>query len=516
MMRREDFFKAIDEGGFVAQHFNEDAINEGFAFFAQDAATDCEYFATFQKFYSQLFVRNKTLYYHQVHLVMMQYILAYENMPATPPSVLGYLYLCEAEYYIGVNVYSECIRNIFNALELPSLNAEYVASGLTMLLTLLWDNGVTTQAIKYINSLELLLETKKLPPLQSFLAACALMEAHSVLGNADKSDYYANYIQNEIDRTQIDDAYFSVFSCTQLSCSVRKNPDTVPSAQFIAKLKSVIKEFETLNINDSFSYTFLPLFRYIQGYVSEATLIRMVESMLALSRSTIDQLSFYDYMIDEMKIRQERYPEIFNNYYTLLRHQHVVDRDNRKQIIESEMLSYELTSKYKKSAITDTLTGIGSRLAYTNRLDTLAHQRGGLPANLCLVMMDVNGLKERNDSRGHDAGDSMLKTAASLIKANFSDIGTIYRIGGDEFAALVTATRPELEATIKEFRACCAAYDSLAEEVSISLGYSLLSEFEDVSGAKNKLNAMTQTADDRMYHDKEVYYNKTGKDRRKR
>ena len=56
--------------------------------------------------------------------------------------------------------------------------------------------------------------------------------------------------------------------------------------------------------------------------------------------------------------------------------------------------------------------------------------------SLAVIYIDVNGLHEVNNEKGHDYGDRMLKCIASEVKKSFSDEYT-YRIGGDEFIAFV-------------------------------------------------------------------------------
>lgn len=52
-----------------------------------------------------------------------------------------------------------------------------------------------------------------------------------------------------------------------------------------------------------------------------------------------------------------------------------------------------------------------------------------------VVYLDVNGLKEINDNLGHDSGDELLKACAKIIQNSF-EIGSYYRIGGDEFVII--------------------------------------------------------------------------------
>ena len=82
---------------------------------------------------------------------------------------------------------------------------------------------------------------------------------------------------------------------------------------------------------------------------------------------------------------------------------------------------------------TDVLTGLNNRNLYE-------HSLPGYPArckeNLSCVFVDVDGLHELNNTRGHDAGDKMLRFVAEEMRRRFGGEHT-YRIGGDEFVAFI-------------------------------------------------------------------------------
>ena len=90
-------------------------------------------------------------------------------------------------------------------------------------------------------------------------------------------------------------------------------------------------------------------------------------------------------------------------------------------------------------AITDPLTGLRNHRAFHEDLQNELHRtaRGGTP--LALVLLDVNGLKEVNDTRGHQAGDEHLRTLAETITVTMRASDRAYRIGGDEFAVILPA-----------------------------------------------------------------------------
>lgn len=87
-----------------------------------------------------------------------------------------------------------------------------------------------------------------------------------------------------------------------------------------------------------------------------------------------------------------------------------------------------LTSRLAFWARTDGLTGLGNRIAFDQ---AMADAEVKLDGAMVLLLIDVNGLKELNDSRGHEAGDALLRTVASRLKNCLKGMsGSLYRIGG--------------------------------------------------------------------------------------
>ena len=109
-------------------------------------------------------------------------------------------------------------------------------------------------------------------------------------------------------------------------------------------------------------------------------------------------------------------------------------------------------------ALTDSLTGLPNRRAVENwavrQLSGAA--RHGFP--FWVVMADLDSFKNVNDTHGHDAGDVVLKRFADLLKANTRASNICGRLGGEEFAVVVThVERSNLHMVIDRIRRQLAA-----------------------------------------------------------
>jgi two-component system cell cycle response regulator len=88
-----------------------------------------------------------------------------------------------------------------------------------------------------------------------------------------------------------------------------------------------------------------------------------------------------------------------------------------------------------REALTDPLTGLGNRRAFAAALSDRLDDDD--PEPLVLALFDLDGFKSYNDNFGHAAGDALLQRLAAGLEAEIADAGAVYRMGGDEFCALL-------------------------------------------------------------------------------
>lgn len=175
------------------------------------------------------------------------------------------------------------------------------------------------------------------------------------------------------------------------------------------------------------------------------------------------------------------------------------------QILNYLMLKIKLNElllrkKIEQIGFTDTLTGLCSRNAYERDLASFGSVLRD--RNLVYVSLDINGLKTANDTLGHTAGDELICGAAECLKICFADYGKVYRIGGDEMAAIVSVSPQKLEELLWRFRGEAAAWrGTVVPALSVSLGSAAASEREGIG-----IVELAKLSDSRMYEEKAAYY----------
>jgi diguanylate cyclase (GGDEF)-like protein len=110
---------------------------------------------------------------------------------------------------------------------------------------------------------------------------------------------------------------------------------------------------------------------------------------------------------------------------------------------------YMLQAELGNLALTDELTGLCNRrgfMAIAERQLKIGRRTG---RGILLFFLDIDGMKEINDSLGHGEGDLALKRVAKALKMTFRDSDVIARLGGDEFAVLAIEASDNSEAVIR-------------------------------------------------------------------
>lgn len=195
----------------------------------------------------------------------------------------------------------------------------------------------------------------------------------------------------------------------------------------------------------------------------------------------------------------------FNNYlllgitlklFTIFVTSFIAILTNRQQIQKK---------KLEQLAITDELTGAYNQRFFHMILESELNEAQKNESSVSLIMIDIDNFKMYNDIYGHDCGDSILRTTASILLEILNEGSYLCRYGGDEFAVVITnAQRENLENIANDIRQRFERLkqkyykDELYEKVTLSIG---LSEYPNMSRNKNELIYQADTA---LYHAKNL------------
>ena len=139
----------------------------------------------------------------------------------------------------------------------------------------------------------------------------------------------------------------------------------------------------------------------------------------------------------------------------------------------------------QRRATTDSLTGLWNRWRYWDDLNA-----AGGTSRIGLLLVDLDHLKELNDTGGHSVGDAALRQLADALRPSAGESDRVYRIGGDEFVVLVQEATPDR---------CRAIYEktkaALGPNLSFSAGIA-------IGTGEETVEALTQKADAALYRAK--------------
>lgn len=143
------------------------------------------------------------------------------------------------------------------------------------------------------------------------------------------------------------------------------------------------------------------------------------------------------------------------------------------------MASERASSRYRKLALTDDLTGLPNRRFLLEQGGRLGRKAGLYGSTACVLMMDLDHFAEVNKRFGHAGGDAALVAFAGLLRQYMRPTDTVARYGGEEFCALLMGTEMEEAAGIAErLRAGVAGQaielGEIAVKITVSVGVARL------------------------------------------
>jgi diguanylate cyclase (GGDEF)-like protein len=171
---------------------------------------------------------------------------------------------------------------------------------------------------------------------------------------------------------------------------------------------------------------------------------------------------------------------------------------NARDTTERVRLEAQLT----RQAFHDGLTDLANRALFRDRLDQALARSARSRDKLSVLLVDLDGFKQVNDSLGHDAGDDLLRQVARRFAELVRPSDTLARLGGDEFALLLDgAGEPQAVEVAGRL------LDSLAESLAIAERELMLGASVGVvvhAGGPAKSEDLLRHADIAMYAAKEA------------
>lgn len=170
-----------------------------------------------------------------------------------------------------------------------------------------------------------------------------------------------------------------------------------------------------------------------------------------------------------------------------------------RRLVETAAALREATARFEGLAVTDTLTGLPNRRAFSQLLGLEFRRslRYGRP--LALLMIDLDHFKQANDRHGHPFGDFVLVKTASVIRDAVRESDFVARYGGEEFVVMLPETTTDEAMVVAEkLRHAMAAraftHGSTTAHMTLSVGVSALP-----SSSVSDEGALIDRADTALY-----------------
>lgn len=178
-------------------------------------------------------------------------------------------------------------------------------------------------------------------------------------------------------------------------------------------------------------------------------------------------------------------------------------------VIEKALYKRELEKRaaereyYEHISRIDGLTGLYNHSFFYNLLDSEVSRAIRYKHSFSLLMIDIDDFKKFNDTYGHQTGDNILKTLASLFKSLVRKTDPAARYGGEEFAIILTETTKEQGIFFGNRivnGAAASKIEGVPQGVTITISAGLAGFPEDA----NTLECIIKKADDALYQAKKM------------
>jgi diguanylate cyclase (GGDEF)-like protein/PAS domain S-box-containing protein len=163
----------------------------------------------------------------------------------------------------------------------------------------------------------------------------------------------------------------------------------------------------------------------------------------------------------------------------------VTELDRKQRELRDALVSLKHSSEEVRQrnqeleflATRDVLTGCFNRRSFFRMFESTWNHAVSSATPLTVLMVDIDHFKSINDSRGHSAGDEVLRKVAAVVMSTVSEVDMVCRYGGEEFAVLMPGTDlDEAELRAERIRLAIRALKPAEISVTASLGVSDVSQ----------------------------------------
>ena len=199
-----------------------------------------------------------------------------------------------------------------------------------------------------------------------------------------------------------------------------------------------------------------------------------------------------NWMAHQIEIRERDLQQAVSDLFQSRKH---IDEQNKylisvnAQLVEAQVNLREQAAELDHAcksmqvmAMTDPLTQMANRRRFFDALDENFQQLVCSLQPISLLILDIDHFKAINDSYGHQAGDKVLQEMAEVIQRNIRHSDLAARIGGEEYAILMTDASPEAAATVaKKIKKSIEAHGFSLDEnrqvfITVSIGVCTLTQ----------------------------------------
>ncbi len=181
--------------------------------------------------------------------------------------------------------------------------------------------------------------------------------------------------------------------------------------------------------------------------------------------------------------------------------------ENSTQFLAQVLIALDLNRRtFAELALYDPLTSLGNRRLFREISERETTRAQRYNKTFSLILFDLKKFKQINDQYGHEIGDQALKKFAEVMRNSFRRSDSLFRIGGDEFVALLPETdREKAKVVLKRF------FENLkstqlkinGESIAIAANAGIAVFPEDGT----EITQLLQTADIKMYEAKKSQKN---------